>query len=77
MDDMLAIRSIIDTLRIPSMDTRVSFILYRFSLFLTLGQEIILDMFFELLNIKTPDWFKTFIDGRRLTSKQLSRCQGL
>ena len=32
------------------------------------SQEIILDMFFELLNIKTPEWFKTFIDGRRLTS---------
>jgi hypothetical protein len=24
-------------------------------------------MFFELLNIKTPNWTKTFIDGRRLT----------
>lgn len=31
-------------------------------------QEIILDMFFDLLNIKTPAWFQTFIDGRRLTS---------
>jgi rapamycin-insensitive companion of mTOR len=31
-------------------------------------QEIILDMFFDLLNIKTPGWYKTFIAGRRLTS---------
>ncbi|KAI6122475.1 Rapamycin-insensitive companion of mTOR, middle domain-containing protein [Pisolithus croceorrhizus] len=29
--------------------------------------EIVLDMFFELLNIKPPEWYKTFIDGRRLT----------
>jgi large subunit ribosomal protein L17e len=26
-------------------------------------------MFFELLNIKTSDWYKTFIAGRRLTSE--------
>lgn len=26
-------------------------------------------MFFDLLNIKTPEWFQTFIDGRRLTSQ--------
>jgi hypothetical protein len=32
-------------------------------------QEIVLDFFFELLNIKTPKWYQTFIDGRRLTSK--------
>lgn len=25
-------------------------------------------MFFDLLNIKPPDWYQTFIDGRRLTS---------
>lgn len=36
---------------------------------LTKIQEIILDMFFDLLNIKAPEWYKTFIDGRRLTSK--------
>ncbi|KAJ6585048.1 Rapamycin-insensitive companion of mTOR, N-term-domain-containing protein [Mycena capillaripes] len=51
MDNMRAIRSLIDTLRIPSLETR----------------EIILDMFFDLLNIKTPEWYQTFIDGRRLT----------
>ncbi|KAI0061413.1 hypothetical protein BV25DRAFT_1900415 [Artomyces pyxidatus] len=51
MDDMRAIRAIIDTLRIPSLETR----------------EIILDMFFDLLNIKTPEWYQTFITGRRLT----------
>jgi len=26
-------------------------------------------MFFDLLNIKTPEWYQTFIAGRRLTSK--------
>lgn len=26
-------------------------------------------MFFELLNIKTSDWYQTFIAGRRLTSE--------
>ncbi|KAG6816036.1 hypothetical protein H0H87_009102 [Tephrocybe sp. NHM501043] len=57
LNDMHAIRSVVDTLRIPSLDTR----------------EIILDMFFDLLNIKPPDWHQTFIDGRRLTMYQKSR----
>ncbi|KAF7365155.1 hypothetical protein MVEN_00387000 [Mycena venus] len=57
MDNMRAIRSLIDTLRIPSLDTR----------------EIILDMFFDLLNIKTPEWYQTFIDGRRLTMYRKTR----
>ncbi|CAA7271328.1 unnamed protein product [Cyclocybe aegerita] len=57
MDDMRAIRSLINTLRIPSLDTR----------------EIVLDMFFDLLNIKTPAWYQTFIDGRRLTMYRKSR----
>ncbi|KAF7968453.1 hypothetical protein HWV62_30533 [Athelia sp. TMB] len=57
MNDMLAIRSIVNTLTIPSLETR----------------EIILDMFFDLLNIKTPEWFQTFIDGRRLTMYRKSR----
>jgi rapamycin-insensitive companion of mTOR len=52
-NDMLAIRSLVDTLRIPNMDTR----------------EIILDMFFEVLNIKPVEWYRAFLDGRRLTSK--------
>ncbi|KLO15978.1 hypothetical protein SCHPADRAFT_823888 [Schizopora paradoxa] len=51
MNDMAAIRTMVDTLRIPTLETR----------------EIILDMFFDLLNIKTPEWYKTFIDGKRLT----------
>ncbi|KAG6916446.1 hypothetical protein DXG01_006774 [Tephrocybe rancida] len=57
LDDMCAIASLINTLRIPSLDTR----------------EIILDMFFDLLNIKPPEWHQTFIDGRRLTMYQKSR----
>jgi len=51
MNDMQAIRSLVDTLRIPNMDTR----------------EIILDMFFEVLNIKPVEWYQAFLDGRRLT----------
>ncbi|KAI0304497.1 Rapamycin-insensitive companion of mTOR, N-term-domain-containing protein [Multifurca ochricompacta] len=57
MDDMRAIRSLIDTLRIPSLEPR----------------EIVLDMFFELLNIKTPAWYNAFISGRRLTVYRKSR----
>ncbi|KAI0259840.1 Rapamycin-insensitive companion of mTOR, middle domain-containing protein [Gloeopeniophorella convolvens] len=57
MDDMRAIRALIDTLRIPSLESR----------------EIILDMFFELLNIKTPAWYNAFISGRRLTVYRKSR----
>ncbi|KAF7298974.1 hypothetical protein MIND_00845600 [Mycena indigotica] len=60
MDNMRAIRSLVDTLRIPSLDTR----------------EIILDMFFDLLNIKTPDWYQTFLDGRRLTMYRKTRGPG-
>ncbi|KAL0961199.1 hypothetical protein HGRIS_006168 [Hohenbuehelia grisea] len=51
MNDMSAIRGLVDTLRIPSLDTR----------------DIILDMFFELFHIKVPDWHKQFLIGRRLT----------
>ena len=71
MDDMRAIRSLIDTLRIPSLDTRVRILLCLApSISNTCDfQEIILDMFFELLNLKTPEWYQTFIDGRRLTSE--------
>ncbi len=32
-------------------------------------QELILDMFFDLFNIKPPEWHQAFIDGRRLTSE--------
>ncbi|EKM79491.1 hypothetical protein AGABI1DRAFT_120880 [Agaricus bisporus var. burnettii JB137-S8] len=59
INDMQAIRSVIDTLRIPSLETR----------------EVILDMFFELLNIKTSDWYQTFISGRRLTMYRKSGVQ--
>ncbi|ELU39022.1 ste16 [Rhizoctonia solani AG-1 IA] len=30
-------------------------------------QEVILDMFFDILNIEVPDWGQAFMDGRRLT----------
>ncbi|KAJ8516654.1 hypothetical protein ONZ45_g6075 [Pleurotus djamor] len=51
MDNLQAIRSLVNTLRIPSLETR----------------DIILDMFFDLLNIRVPDWHKLFLDGKRLT----------
>ncbi|CCL99718.1 uncharacterized protein FIBRA_01740 [Fibroporia radiculosa] len=51
LQDKLAIRTLIDALRIPSLETR----------------EIILDMFFDLLNIRAPEWHQAFINGKRLT----------
>ncbi|QRV77606.1 STE16 protein [Ceratobasidium sp. AG-Ba] len=50
-NNLQSIISLVDTLRIPSMETR----------------EVILDMFFEILNIEVPDWGQAFMDGRRLT----------
>ncbi|KAI0917225.1 hypothetical protein AcW1_007525 [Taiwanofungus camphoratus] len=57
IQDKLAMRSLVDGLRIPSLETR----------------EVILDMFFDLLNIRAPDWHQAFIDGRRLTIYRRSR----
>ncbi|KAG8763716.1 hypothetical protein FRC11_013592 [Ceratobasidium sp. 423] len=50
-NNMQSIISLVDTLRIPSMEAR----------------EVILDMFFDVLNIEVPDWGQAFMDGRRLT----------
>ncbi|KAG9090609.1 hypothetical protein FRC06_000953, partial [Ceratobasidium sp. 370] len=50
-NNLQSIMSLVDTLRIPSMETR----------------EVILDMFFDVLNIEVPDWGQAFMDGRRLT----------
>ncbi|KAJ3825070.1 Rapamycin-insensitive companion of mTOR, N-term-domain-containing protein [Lentinula raphanica] len=52
MEEMRAIRSLVDTLRLPSLETR----------------EVVLNMFFEILNIKSPEWYQTFIAGKRLTT---------
>ncbi|THH23167.1 hypothetical protein EUX98_g8011 [Antrodiella citrinella] len=57
LNDKLAMRSLIDGLRIPSLPNR----------------DIILDLFFDLLNIKPPDWHEAFIAGRRLTMIRRSR----
>ncbi|THV00832.1 hypothetical protein K435DRAFT_827891 [Dendrothele bispora CBS 962.96] len=54
MDGLRAIRSLVDTLRIPSLETR----------------EIVLNMFFEVFNIQTPEWHQPFLAGRRLTTYQ-------
>ncbi|KAI0346017.1 hypothetical protein BDW22DRAFT_1353679 [Trametopsis cervina] len=55
--DKLALRTLVDGLRIPSLSTR----------------EIILDMFFDLFNIKPPEWHQAFLDGRRLTVYRRTR----
>ncbi|KAF8645235.1 hypothetical protein AX16_008062 [Volvariella volvacea WC 439] len=57
MDGMRAIRSLINTLRIPSLQTR----------------DIVLDMFFSLLDIKSTGWSQPFLDGRRLTIYRRNR----
>ncbi|TFK88497.1 hypothetical protein K466DRAFT_488810 [Polyporus arcularius HHB13444] len=57
INDKSAIRVVVDCLTVPSLETR----------------EIILDMFFDLLNIKPPEWHRAFIDGRRLTMYRRSR----
>ncbi|CUA72508.1 Protein ste16 [Schizosaccharomyces pombe 972h-] [Rhizoctonia solani] len=50
-NNMQSIISLVDTLRIPSME----------------GREVIIDMFFDVLNIEVADWGQAFMDGRRLT----------
>lgn len=73
-NNMQSIVSLVDTLRIPSMETRVcdsvSFSILDFTTTKCfMPQEVILDMFFEILNIEVPDWGQAFMDGRRLTSE--------
>lgn len=73
MDNMKAIRSLIDTLRIRSLDTRVCRLNDRapycpLTFDIGIDQEVILDTFFEVLMIETPAWYNTFLEGRRLTS---------
>ncbi|KAI0087847.1 Rapamycin-insensitive companion of mTOR, N-term-domain-containing protein [Irpex rosettiformis] len=55
--DKLALRTLVDNLRIPTLTAR----------------DIILDMFFELFNIKPPEWHQAFLDGRRLTMYRRNR----
>lgn len=71
IQDRLAIRSLIDGLRMPLLETRVRPVHPNVRLLLAhliRVQEVILDMFFDLLNIRAPDWHQAFIAGRRLTS---------
>ncbi|CED82219.1 ste16 protein [Phaffia rhodozyma] len=51
MDDRKAIRSLVDSLRVPTVQMR----------------EVLLDMFFDIFRIKTPFWYHAFLDDRRLT----------
>ncbi|KAI0697900.1 Rapamycin-insensitive companion of mTOR, N-term-domain-containing protein [Cytidiella melzeri] len=55
--DKLALRTLVDGLRIPTLPTR----------------DMILDMFFDLFNIKPPEWHQAFLDGRRLTMYRRAR----
>ena len=74
MDDMLAIRTLINTLRIPSLETRVRHCHATSEQVLkVITQEVVLEMFFNLLKITEPEWHQTFIDGRRLTSMLAER----
>ncbi|CAI2163170.1 13482_t:CDS:10 [Funneliformis geosporum] len=50
-DNKQAIKSIVESLRITSDDTR----------------EIMLDMFFNIFRIKTPKWYPSFLSGKRIT----------
>lgn len=52
--DLTSIRSLINTLRIPSLSE--------------VAREMILDSFFELFGIKMPEWHAEFVSGKRLTS---------
>ncbi|CAG8659844.1 24353_t:CDS:10, partial [Cetraspora pellucida] len=51
MDNKQAIRSIVESLRITSDETR----------------EIMLDMFFNIFRIKIPHWYPSFLSGKRIT----------
>ncbi|KZS93708.1 hypothetical protein SISNIDRAFT_454123 [Sistotremastrum niveocremeum HHB9708] len=76
MDDMSAIRSIIDTLRIPSSqstNTIQGMAGFGESGAAADGREGVLDMFFGLFNIRPPKWYQEFIAGRRLTIYRRSK----
>jgi hypothetical protein len=73
------VHSLIESLRIPSMSTRVRTALINLALAHLSGgltpvmmlhprpQECLLDMFFEIFRIKLPSWYHAFLDDRRLT----------
>ncbi|GBC19604.2 hypothetical protein RIR_jg41870.t1 [Rhizophagus irregularis DAOM 181602=DAOM 197198] len=50
-DNKQAIKSIVESLRITSDETR----------------EIMLDMFFDIFRIKAPNWYPNFLSGKRIT----------
>ncbi|KAI5778923.1 Rapamycin-insensitive companion of mTOR, N-term-domain-containing protein [Geopyxis carbonaria] len=52
MFDLRALRSLVDSLRIPSPGVR----------------DVILELFFDIFRIKPPSWSTTFLAGRRLTT---------
>ncbi|KAF8466401.1 Rapamycin-insensitive companion of mTOR, N-term-domain-containing protein [Kalaharituber pfeilii] len=52
MFEMRALRSLVDSLRIPSSGVR----------------DIILELLFDIFRIKSPSWSSTFLAGRRLTT---------
>ncbi|CAG8628166.1 8090_t:CDS:10, partial [Acaulospora morrowiae] len=51
VDNKQAVRSIVESFRITSDEIR----------------EIMLDMFFNIFRIKAPDWYPSFLSGKRLT----------
>lgn len=34
-------------------------------------QEVLIDMFFSLFRINTPEWYHAFLGGKRLSSESL------
>lgn len=79
MDGRQGITSLVNSLRIPTIQMRVRRWLslrggprLMKKVRLCFAQEVLLDLFFEIFRIKTPSWYLAFLDGKRLTSKMPS-----
>ena len=70
MFEMRALRSLVDSLRIPSSGVRVCEIpggpIVLNHAYDT--KDIILELLFDIFRIKSPSWSSSFLAGRRLTS---------
>lgn len=72
---MRALQSLVGALRAPSPLVQVSTCFYQFDERgrLTLRsrslKETVLDTFFEIFRINTPEWMNPFVSGKRLTRK--------
>lgn len=78
MDDRQGISALVNCLRVPTTQMRVSSAVLLPSLsgradLLGLSQEVLLDMLFDIFRIKTPPWYLAFLDGKRLTRTSASQ----